>query len=90
MEKIETTPTNKNEILGLENRKKLHLIGVNEILSSNETCIILKLKDTTLNISGTNINITKLDTETGTLDADGNFDKLIYGKTTSFFKRIFR
>lgn len=79
-----------NEFLSLENRKKLHISNIEEVTSSSDTHLEIKLKDTRLSIGGTNINITKLDTETKILEADGNFNKIIYGKESNIFKRIFK
>lgn len=79
-----------NEFLSLENRKKLHISNIEEVISSSDNHLEIKLKDTRLSIGGTNINITKLDTETKILEADGNFSKIIYGKETNVFKRIFK
>lgn len=79
-----------NEFLSLENRKKLHISNIEEVTSSSDTHLEIKLKDTRLSIGGTNINITKLDTETQILEADGNFNKIIYGKESNLLRRIFK
>lgn len=79
-----------NEFLSLENRKKLHISNIEEVTSSSDTHLEIKLKDTRLSIGGTNINITKLDTETKILEADGNFNKIIYGKESNLLRRIFK
>lgn len=79
-----------NEFLSLENRKKLHISNIEEVTSSSDTHLEIKLKDTGLSIGGTNINITKLDTETKILEADGNFNKIIYGKESNLLRRIFK
>lgn len=90
MEKTTTSQNNKPELITLDSRKTLHILGIDEVISSSDTQILLKLKDTTLNICGTNINISKLDTDTGVLDADGNFISITYGKKVGFLKRIFK
>lgn len=79
-----------NESIVLTNRNNLKLTGITEILSSSDTNITLKLKDTTLNITGNDINILKLDIESGNLEANGKFDKFTYGKDTNIFKRLFK
>lgn len=92
MEKIisqEKTKTT-NENLNLINRKSLILEGVVEVNNTSESCISLKLKDTTLNISGSNLHITKLDVNTGIVEAEGIFDSIKYGKSGNIFKRIFK
>lgn len=93
MQKItsqETQKTHINENLSLSDRNKLKLDGIIEIISSSDTNISLKLKDTPLIIMGNNINITRLDIEQGILEANGNFESIKYGKQTSLFKRIFK
>lgn len=79
-----------NESLNLINRKSLILEGIIKINATSETCISLKLKDTILNITGSNIHITKLDINTGVLEAEGIFDSIKYGKSGNIFKRIFK
>lgn len=92
MEKTITlnTTTTQNENLNLINRKTLNIEGIVEIIASNDNNITLKLKDTILTIYGSNINITKLDINSGILQADGNFDSFKYGKSGNIFKRIFK
>lgn len=94
MEKVvsnEKNNKNISESLILQNRNNLKLEGIIEIISTSDTCLNLKLKDTTLMISGENINILKLDVSAGILEADGNFVSIKYGKGTGgFFKRIFK
>lgn len=91
MEKTINNEKNNNELLILTNRKNLKLEGIMEVLSTSDTSITLKLKDTTLCILGENINITKLDVNTGTLEADGKFTNIKYGiKSGNFFKRLFK
>lgn len=81
-----TTP----EALSLTNRKMLKLEGIAEIISSSETCMLIKMRDTNLTITGQNMHITRLDVNLGILDVDGNIDCIKYGKSANFFKRIFK
>lgn len=93
MEKIisqEQQKTISNECLILENRKRIKIEGIVEINSSSESGINLKLKDTSLNITGSNIHITKLDITCGVLEAEGLFDGIKYGKSANIFKRLFK
>lgn len=80
-----------NELIILTNRKNLKLEGIVEIISTSETSLILKLKDTTLAILGENIIISKIDITTGILEANGKFNDIKYGiKSSNFFKRLFK
>ena len=91
MEKIVTAENNKiNENLTLSNRKSLKLEGIIEIISSSDTLMIAKLKDTIISITGQNLHITRLDVNLGFLDIDGNVDSIKYGKNANIFKRIFK
>ena len=91
MEKTTNNQQNpKNQFLSLENRRKLHLSGITEIISSSDTNLAIKLKDDLLTISGSDINIQKLDVELGILDAEGQFDKMIYNRESNIFKRLFK
>jgi len=92
MEKNNTT-IEKNklfETLNLTNRQTLSLEGIVEILSSSETQLNIKLKDTSLAITGQNMHITKLDVNTGILEVNGLIDSIKYGKSGNIFKRIFK
>lgn len=92
MEKISTTieKTKSFESLSLANRKLLRLEGIVEILTSSDTQINIKLKDTGLLINGQNMNITKLDVSTGALEVEGIIDCIKYGKSGNIFKRLFK
>lgn len=92
MEKtISNDKSTENELLILSNRKSLRLEGIVEIISTSDTALTLKLKDTTLCILGENINITKLDITTGILEANGKFVSIKYGvKSGNIFKRLFK
>lgn len=92
MEKIVNQEKNNfvNEFLSITNRKNLKLEGITEVLSSSDTNLNLKLKDTTLLILGENINITKFDISTGIIEAEGKFNCIKYGKNGNIFKRLFK
>ena len=79
-----------NENLTLVGRKNIHIEGIVEIISSSDSNIIIKLKDEVLVISGENIHISKLDVNTGILEAEGNFNNIKYGKSHNIFKRVFK
>lgn len=79
-----------SENLSLISRKDLRLEGIVEVLATSDTLINIKLKDSPLSISGTNINITKLDIEQGILEATGNFESIKYNKSAGFLKKLFK
>ena len=82
--------TNLSESLILSNRKNLKLEGVIEVLSTSDSNLYLKMKDTSLQITGENINILKLDVNTSSLEAEGKFICIKYGSSKNLFKRIFK
>lgn len=90
MEKSTLTKTSKPECLTLENRKNLTLLGVEEVISSSEKELIIRIGDCRLSIGGNNISISRLDTESGELEASGEFNEFVYDKKVGFLKRIFK
>jgi len=90
MEKQTNTTSKINESLTLVNREKLTLEGIVEVISSSDTQLNIKLKDTLLVIQGQNLNIAKLDICSGFLDINGLITSIKYGKSGNIFKRIFQ
>lgn len=90
MEKSTQNLTTHKDNIYLKCRNNLTIEGILEIISTNENEIVIKLKDTILTITGSNISISKLNIENETLEANGNFDSIKYGKTGNFFKRLFK
>ncbi len=81
---------NNNSFVGLENRKKISLTGVSEVISTNDSNITGKLAGTKFYVNGKNIQITKLDIEQGIVEATGTIDSIKFGQTSSLIKRIFQ
>lgn len=78
------------ENLYLDNRKLLKLEGISEIITSSETLLNIKLKDTHLQITGINMHIIKLDINAGIIEVEGLIDNIKYGKNVNFFRRLFK
>ena len=78
--------------LSLIDRNNINISGVVKVLSSNNNTVILKLKDTNLILSGSNLTIDNF--SDGNILISGTLDSLKYSKTTKikegFFKRIFK
>lgn len=74
----------KNEVkkhsLFLEDRAKISLTGVNEVYGFSENDVRLKTTMGALSIKGKNINISKLNTDTGELFINGEITSMIYSK----------
>lgn len=95
MEKIlktnNQTPTNINQNLILNNRNHLKIDAIKEIIRSNDSELLLKMNNNEkITILGNNINITKLDIESGVIEANGLFNSIQYNSKPNLFKRIFK
>ena len=83
---------NEQQILNLEDRKKLTLTGIIEVETSDEKLVWVKTKLGRLKITGTELTMGSLSTEDGTLCLSGNICTLEYrevkgsGKIASLFK----
>lgn len=85
----------KKSSLGLENRKKLTLTGVVEVINFDEETISLNTSLGNLNIKGENLKMDKLDVKNGDVIITGMIYSLVYSNKgikknkESFIKRIF-
>lgn len=80
-------------VLMLDNRSRLTVSGVNDVDSFDERTVVAYTDYGQLTIQGSNLNITKLSTESGELAVDGNISSLIYTDNRpneNIFKRLFR
>lgn len=90
--------TNEKNIIQniiLENREKLSVSGVSDILTFDEEEIMLETELGQLHIKGSDLKVEKLSVDTGEVVAKGSFDSLTYTKNTvenrgSFWKNVFR
>jgi sporulation protein YabP len=78
----------------LENREKLSVSGVSDILTFDEEEIMLETELGTLQIKGSGLKVEKLSVDTGEVLAKGEIDSLSYTNETvrrgGFFKNMFR
>ena len=63
---------NKKSFLALENRKKMSLDGVTEIISFNDEQILLKTVLGNMDIRGEELKMNKLDVQNGDVIISGN------------------
>lgn len=89
MENIVKKLENINSRVVLENRTKLTITGVSKVDSSNETTIVLFVKDTKMCINGTDMHITRLSIEEGIVEVTGTINVIKYSGG-SMLKRIFK
>ena len=79
--------------LVLTNRKTLSVSGVEKVFEANQSKVQLQVSGNILSIIGQNLNITKLDVESGDVQVDGVVDELKYSASQekiNFFKKMFK
>lgn len=87
-----------NEIqnIVLENREKLNVSGVKDVLSFDDQMIIVQTTLGLLTIKGENLRVNKLNIDTSDFSVDGNISNLAYSNSesfkehTSFLGKIFK
>ena len=85
--------TNLSHSIILEERKKLSVGGVEDVVAFDDENIILETVKGRLIIKGDNMHITQFDTKTGDLWATGDFSAFGYTteqKANGFFARVFK
>ncbi|MGN0162221.1 MAG: YabP/YqfC family sporulation protein [Candidatus Ornithomonoglobus sp.] len=79
--------------LMLEDRSKMTLSGVKEVTAFSDTSVTLKTMLGLLLIQGKGLNISRLNTDTGDLNVNGEINIMRYSKDKSsggFFDGLFR
>lgn len=80
----------------LEQREKLSLTGVLDVISFDEDVVVAETELGILILKGINLHVSKLNLEKGDLDVDGEINSIVYeekgrvGERNSFFGKIFR
>ena len=91
-----TNSTNVIQNIILENREKLSISGVLDVLSFDDQIVILETELGLLTVKGENLRINKLSLDTSEVVVDGEIYNLGYSekensqKSGSFFGKIFR
>ena len=68
----------KKHSLSIKNREKLVIDGVCEVLSFDETCVLLKTLLGRLTVEGENLHVTKLLLDCGEVSIEGKVFALVY------------
>ena len=82
-----------NHTVTLDNRKKIMLTGIVEVLSSTEKTVITRTQTHLINICGENLRIEKLNLEENVLVVEGEINEFKYvvkNKSKNIFKRLFK
>lgn len=76
----------------LINRNKLSLSGIEKVLSAKDDLIQVVTIEDGIIISGSGLQVTKLDQDSGLADIDGKVDSIRFSTSQkeSFWKRIFK
>ena len=89
--------TNIIQNLVLENRKKLSVSGVNDVLSFDDQVVMVDTELGLLTVKGENIRINKLSLDTAEVIIDGEISSLSYSQNkqekttgTSLLSKIFK
>ncbi len=88
----ENNNTNKLSELKLVNRNKLSLTNVEKVIGSNDTKIMVVVSGDTFCITGNNLRVLKLDTDSGLFESEGEVSeiKIMTGNKGGLFKKIFK
>ncbi len=87
----EVIRSNHNVII--EDRKKLTLSGVKEVISFDDETLLLETALGRLTVKGAGLHIVNFDTASGDLFAEGKIYAAVYTsdeKNGGFFSRVFR
>ena len=82
--------------LVLENREKLSILGVLDVLSFDDQVVIVETELGLLTVKGENLRINKLSIDTSEVVVEGEIYNLVYSendldkKTTGIFNKIFK
>lgn len=93
---MEQKQDDKKSNLILDNRRKLSVTGVEEVVSFNDEIIILNTNFGTLTIKGSGLKMNKLDVQNGDMMITGSISSLIYSgskgrkNNESILARLFR
>ena len=94
--KKETKIEDKKSNLMLENRRKLTINGVIEVINFNENQILLNTNVGTMMVKGKELKMNKLDVQNGDVIITGKVDSFVYTndkskvKKDSIVARLFR
>ena len=94
---MEQNTVSKSHKLSLDNRKKMSMSGIKDVVSFDLTQILLESTLGMIHIKGNDIKVTRLSLEKGEVDIDGTVDSITYSevntygeKGKSIIKRMFK
>ena len=94
---MEQSNISKSHKLSMDNRKRLTLTGIKDVVSFDLTQILLESTLGMIHIKGSDIKVTRLSLEKGEVDIEGTVDSIVYSevkdygeKGNSILKRMFK
>ena len=90
IEKASAKPqTQKEHTLSLENREKIFLSGIEEVISFDEHTVTMNTVLGAMSIEGEQLHILSLSLESGHIAVEGHVDTIYYENRTEKVKRGF-
>ncbi len=76
-------------------RKEMSITGVKEVISFDESCVLLKSECGEMSVEGSELHVGTLDTDRGLVTLTGRIDSIFYAEENSeqkrgFFGKLFR
>lgn len=92
---VDEKQTNIMQNVILENRKKLTLTGIRDVLSFDDEIVVVESELGLLNIKGTDLRVNKISVETGDVIVDGTIRAIEYsdkdiGPKQGLMSKIFK
>ena len=94
---MEQSNISKSHKLSMDNRKRLTLTGIKDVVSFDLTQILLESTLGMIHIKGSDTEVTRLSLEKGEVDIEGTVDSIVYSdvkdygkKGKSILKRMFK
>jgi len=83
-EKIKTAKSHK---MMMDNRRKVEISGVNDVISFDLNTILLETDYGMITIKGSNLHVNRLSVEKGEVDVEGKLDGINYSDVSSYAKK---
>ncbi|ORX23554.1 sporulation protein YabP [Thermoanaerobacterium sp. PSU-2] len=91
------TNINKPQNISVQNREKMQITGVDNVVSFDDETVVLETSMGILTIKGQELHINKLNLDDGNVSIDGELISIVYsdkgglmGKSGGFLSRMFR
>lgn len=95
MENNKPSKQTKGHVVNIDNRQRIDLTGVTEVITFNEQNVILNTVLGGLNIKGKNMKVNKLNVDNGDMSIEGEILSIAYiskdmGEKESFLKKLLK